>query len=100
MQTNIADEHSISKYAEELRISTSHFKHLYSQLFGSTFQSDLIHMRIDRAELLLQSTELSVDSIAEACGYSNPVHFYRQFKQIKETTPAKFRKAQRIMDKM
>lgn len=100
MQTDVAKEHSISKYSTELCISPSHFKHLYAQVFGITFQSDLIHMRIARAELLLQTTSIPVDHIAETCGYSNPVHFYRQFKQIKGITPAKFRKVKPIQDKL
>ncbi|MCR5754051.1 MAG: AraC family transcriptional regulator, partial [Acetatifactor sp.] len=68
MQTDVAKDHSISKYSEELCISPSHFKHLYSQLFGTTFQSDLIHMRIARAELLLQTTSIPIDLVAESCG--------------------------------
>lgn len=50
-------------------------------------------MRISYAEILLQTTTFSMESIAEACGYSNPVHFFRQFKKIKGITPAKYRKA-------
>ena len=93
MQSTLTENHSISKYAAELCISTSHFQHLYSQLFGISFQNDLIRMRIAYAEILLQTTDLPVEQVAEACGYSNCVHFFRQFKQIKGITPAKCRKA-------
>lgn len=93
IQYTLAENHSISKYAKELNISTSHFQHLYSRFFNISFQNDLIHMRIAGAETLLQTTDLSMDQIAEACGYSNRVHFFRQFKQIKGITPAKYRQA-------
>ena len=93
MQNTLTEEHSIKKHAEELFISSSHFQHLYSQTFGISFQNDLIRMRIAYAEILLQTTDSSMDEIAEACGYSNNVHFFRQFKQIKGITPAKYRKA-------
>lgn len=62
-------------------MSTSHFQHLYSQFFGVSFQNDLIQMRISHAEKLLQTTLLSMEQIAEACGYSNSTHFFRQFKK-------------------
>lgn len=89
----LSENHSISRYAAELNISTSHFQHLYSRFFKISFQNDLIRMRIANAETLLQTTELSIDQIAEACGYSSPVHFFRQFKQLKGITPAKYRQA-------
>lgn len=91
MQNTLTENHSIRHHAEELCISTSHFQHLYTQIFGISFQNDLIRMRIAYAEVLLQNTDMSVESIAEACGYSNCVHFFRQFKRLEGTTPAKYR---------
>lgn len=93
MQNTLTEDHSITKHAAELCISTSHFQHLYSQFFGISFQTDLIRMRIAYAEILLQTTDLSVEHIAEACGYTTCVHFFRQFKQIEGITPAKYRNA-------
>lgn len=91
MAASLKEKHSISRYAAELSISTSHFQHLYTQFFGISFQKDLIRMRITYAEVLLQATDLSLETIAENCGYTNCVHFFRQFKQIKGITPAKYR---------
>lgn len=62
-------------------MSTSHFQHLYSQFFGVSFQNDLIQMRISHAEKLLQTTLLSMEQIAEACGYSNSTHFSVSLKK-------------------
>lgn len=91
MGASLKEKHSISKYAAELSISTSHFQHLYTQFFGISFQKDLIRMRVTYAEVLLQASDLSLETIAENCGYTNCVHFFRQFKQIKGITPAKYR---------
>lgn len=90
---SLDEEHTITRHATQLCMSTSHFQHLYSQFFGISFQNDLIRMRITHAETLLQNTYLSMEQIAEACGYSNSTHFFRQFKQIKGVSPAKCRKA-------
>ncbi len=98
LQNTPTQDHSISKHAAELAISASHFQHIYSQLFGISFQKDLIHMRISYAEMLLQTTDLSVEQIAEHSGYTNSAHFFRQFKQIKGVTPAKYRKTNLIID--
>lgn len=92
IQGSLAEDHSVKRHAAELCISASHFQHLYSQFFGISFNSDLIRMRIAEAEVLLSVTPLSMEEIAAACGYTNSVHFFRQFKQMKGITPAKYRK--------
>lgn len=88
-----AEPHSIEEHARELKISESYFQYLYKKTFGVSFHHDLIRTRIDHAKYSLLTSDLTIDQIAEDCGYSNEVHFYRQFKKITGTTPAKFRKS-------
>lgn len=91
LQHNPGENPSIADIAHKFRISVSHFAHLYSQLFGVSFQKDLIQMKIDFALDLLSHTTLTVEEIANLCGYNNTVHFHRQFKQITGMTPGKCR---------
>ncbi|MBQ7841049.1 MAG: helix-turn-helix domain-containing protein [Lachnospiraceae bacterium] len=81
--------------ARSMGISVSYFQHQYTALFGVSFQSDLISLRIDHAKYLISKTNLTMEKIAEMCGYSNEVHFYRQFKKYAGLTPAAFRKNMR-----
>lgn len=87
--TNTAD---IARCAKSLGISQSYFQHIYTQLFGTAYQKDVIYFRTEHAKNLLLTTGLSMEQIAELCGYNSPVHFYRQFKKMTGETPAKFRK--------
>ena len=91
MQNTLTENHSIQIHAKAFCISTSYFQHLYSTLFGISFQNDLIRMRISYAEILLQTTDLPLENIAQACGYASNVHFHRQFKKLMGITPAKYR---------
>ncbi|MCR5559749.1 MAG: AraC family transcriptional regulator [Schwartzia sp.] len=93
MKHSLSESPSIQRYAKELGISESHFRHIYSTQFGISFQNDLIHMRINYAQFLLQTTDFSMEKIAEECGYSNEVHFFRQFKRQTGITPARYRKS-------
>lgn len=83
---------TIKECAERLGISDTYFQHLYSKAFGISFQKDLIRFRIEHARFLLSSTDMTLEQIAELCGYANEVHFYRQFKQLVHMTPAKYRR--------
>lgn len=92
MQSALYNPISADDFARQIGISKSHFQHLYTQQFGIPFQQDYIQMRLNYAKDLLETTNLSIEQITEACGYSNEVHFYRQFKHFVEMTPAKYRK--------
>lgn len=93
MQCNPAGTADITACAKQLGISESYFQHIYTQLFGTSYQKDVIYFRTEHAKNLLLTTGLSMEQIAELCGYNSPVHFYRQFKKMAGETPAKFRKS-------
>lgn len=85
-------KYSPDKIADTLGISVSYFQHLYTSIFGVSFQADLIGARINLARDLIAHTNLTMEKIAEMCGYTNEVHFYRQFKKYTGITPAASRK--------
>lgn len=87
-----SNDWNVEKLAEETALSKSRFQHLYKQIYGTTVISDIISSRIEHAKHLLLTTDISVKSIAERCGYSNDVHFVRQFKQRTGVTPGQFKR--------
>lgn len=72
---------SVTCSAHEIRMSKSHFQHLYKKFFGVTFMQDLIQSRIEHAKMLLLNTNMTSADIAKQCGYNNFSHFARQFKE-------------------
>lgn len=93
MQNNLSEQPSIAQYADLLGISPSYFQHIYSDFFGISFQQDVIQLRIEQAKYILSTTEITLEQVAELCGYTNEVHFYRQFKKVTGITPAQYRKS-------
>lgn len=83
---------SVKYIAERAQMSCSGLQHLYKRLFGVTVSSDIISSRLMRAKSLLSSTSLTVDKVAESCGYSCTYSFLRQFKEKLGCTPTEFRK--------
>ena len=56
----------------------------------------LTAVRSDEASRLLAHTDLSVDEIAERCGFANRYYFSRVFKQATGESPAAFRAEARL----
>lgn len=92
MENSVYEKHSIREHAQKLNISESYFQFLYKRTFGVSFGQDLIQMRVEYAKNIMTTSNLTLEQVAEICGYTNEIHFYRQFKKLTGTTPAKFRK--------
>ncbi|MBU5359576.1 AraC family transcriptional regulator [Enterococcus raffinosus] len=78
--------------AEEMAISLSHFQHLYKTFFQQSLKADVIHNRVAKAQRLIATSDLTITEIAEICGYSSDVHFYRQFKRVTGTSPREYQR--------
>ena len=54
---------------------------------GHTFSEILLEKRMKRAELLLNTTQLPVERIAEMTGYRNSSNFYKSFRRYYGASP-------------
>lgn len=83
---------NVSEISEQLNISSSHFQRMYKAVFGITCKDDVIAARLAKAKKLLQNTDLRVQEIAYACGYSDSGHFMKQFKEKIGVSALQYRK--------
>lgn len=86
-------EWSVQTMAESMNLSKSHFRKLYLKFHGISPGADLINIRIQKAEYLLNCCGMSVKETATAVGYENEYHFIRIFKEQTGITPGKYLKA-------
>lgn len=87
----------IGTLAAGQNISLSHFQHLYKQFFGISCRADIIFARIELAQMYLRQSDMSVHHIAPLCGYSNELHFMRQFREKTGRTPTEYRKEASVL---
>lgn len=84
---------TLENAAEFMNLSVSHFCRIFKRDFNTTFYQYLTSVRIHRAKLLLSTTDMTVNEIADAVGYANGYcHFYQAFKKHEEMTPYEFKK--------
>ncbi len=85
-------EWHVPKMASRLCISVGYLHASWKSFFATTCIADVIASRIAHAQSLLSSSTISVSIIAERCGYANPEHFIRQFKNTTKMTPTQWRR--------
>ncbi len=62
---------------------------------GKSITAYIRDAKIERAKILLQTTELSVADISEALAFNTPNYFIQSFRNVTGTTPAQFRNSNR-----
>lgn len=86
---------AMSDLTKVFHYQSNYFNQLIKEYAGVTYSDYLVRLRVDRARLLLETTNLSVEEILWAIGYNNKGFFNRKFREATGTTPAKYRKMKR-----
>jgi AraC-like DNA-binding protein len=82
----------IKEIADRCGISAGHFARVFRQSFGKSFHQQVMHIRIERAKNLLQSSPLSLGEIAQKSGYADQATFTASFARVVSTSPGRFRR--------
>jgi two-component system response regulator YesN len=85
-------EVTLEKIADMIHISPIYLSRLIKQEFGTTFVSLVTQARIQKAVQLLNTTDMSVNEIAELCGYDTQHYFSTTFKKMMGVSPNQYRK--------
>lgn len=74
-------------------LSHAHLLRLFKKEYGDTLIGYITKKRIEYACELLETTSLSVSTVAFSSGFSDEIHFMKTFKRITGTTALKYRVA-------
>lgn len=91
MEANYFYNLKISEFAEISNRSTSTFRRDFEAYYGITPGKWLTIKRLEKARLLLSSSEKSIGDITFECGFENVSHFSRIFKKKFNLTPSEYR---------
>jgi AraC-like DNA-binding protein len=82
---------SLEEVASHTGFSISRFSRCFKEAFGMGFSNYLLSLRCDHARRLLETTRLSIGSIAQDCGFQSTSYFIHQFKKRIGETPQTYR---------
>lgn len=90
--TNLEKEISVENLAAMACLSTDHFSRTFKSILGMCPNEYIIAKRVEKAQGLLLTTDLSQAEIMEEAGIKNISYFTRVFKKHTKLTPSEFRK--------
>lgn len=96
LEENRNEPYSLQATARAAATSPRTLLRWFAQVHGQTPQDYLHGLRIAQAQVLLQTTYLTVEDVAQQCGYADTGSFRRIFSRHSGTTPGAYRQRFRL----
>ena len=97
IEANAGDlEISPAAVSEYVGLSPSYFSQLFKKEKGIGLNSYITGTKIERAKMLLITTDYTISAISGQAGFSSTPYFSQVFKKTTGMTPGKFRRAGKI----
>jgi len=91
IEEHLAEDLSLSEIAAVAFLSPYHFARLFKASTGFAPHQYVIGRRIERAKLLLSTTNWSLTAIAHAVGFAHESHLALHFKRLTGLLPSSYR---------
>lgn len=92
ISANLANELTVEQLAKVNYMNTDYFSRMFKEQLGIRPLEYIQSKRIERAQLLLTTTDYSLQDIADMVGLPNISYFSRLFTRFTQKTPAAYRK--------
>lgn len=83
---------SVKEVASAIGVSEVHLRRLFAQQRGESPRVAFQRLLLQQATKLLRETDLTLEEIADQCGYVNASSFSRAFKAVTGQAPGRFRR--------
>lgn len=91
LHLNIESQISLKKLSRELNLSEGYISNCFKKHMGITIMNYAKKIRIERAKVLLRTTNDSILDISLRLGFHDQSHFYKVFKSFTGVSPSKYR---------
>jgi transcriptional regulator GlxA family with amidase domain len=92
LRENFAEPLPLPSVARKACLSVPTFSRVFKKATGMSFLTYVRGLRVEHAKNLIVTTPMSIDQIAQACGFQSQHHLIRSFKKATNQTPGAYRK--------
>lgn len=90
IQINLSTEITVVQLAKRANLQIDYFSRVFTKHTGERPVEYIQNKRIERAQYLIVTTQLTFAEIAEDIGFQNLPYFYRVFKKVTQMTPSEY----------
>lgn len=98
IDSDLTADLSLKTQAELLNVNASYFSTLFKKETGYTLTDYVKKKRIEHAVLLLNSTNLQIQTVAQYCGIPDVNYFTKIFKKYIGKTPKEYRESVNVQN--
>jgi AraC family transcriptional regulator len=91
VQDHLDQDLSLEALAQQVGFSPYHFARLFRHTTGESPHQFVLRQRIERAQRLLDTSEMPLIHVARVCGFANQSHLTQTFKRHLGLTPRTYR---------
>jgi transcriptional regulator GlxA family with amidase domain len=92
LRDHLTDDLSVAALARQINLSERQFTRVFKAEVGATAADHVEAVRLESACRLLESTNRTIEQIANACGFGTPETMNRAFRRRLNTTPGDHRR--------
>jgi AraC family transcriptional regulator len=93
VETNLDKPIRSSELATAVRLDPGYFCRVFRESFGEPPLRYVTRRRVERAQRLMLSSDISLSQIALDCGFADQAHFSRLFRRVTGDSPRAWRRA-------
>ncbi|OUN16671.1 helix-turn-helix domain-containing protein [Allofournierella sp.] len=97
--THLSEPFTLETVAKHVFVSKCYLCRMFRNQTGQSFSQYVTAQRLDRAEHLLRHSGLSIDRIAEQCGFGSAAYFATTFRRRNGMAPSAWRRQLRTQQK-
>jgi AraC-like DNA-binding protein len=92
IESNLFDSTlNVAKICKELYISDSQLRRTIHKLAGVSPNEYITMLRLNKAKVMLSTSDESIKDISYACGFASPYYFSRVFSKVTGISPSAYR---------
>jgi len=97
IQDHIHQKIEVGQLSDMAFMSKDHFIRIFKRETGDTPTAYIIKRKMEKAEMMLLTTNMPIKNISDALGYTDFSYFNKTFKMNVGTTPQQYRKVNQIV---
>ncbi len=92
LEANLSTHISVSKLARKVGLNSKTLQDCFKHVYGSSIFLYGQHLRLENGKKLLRESDLTIQAIAEECGYREQSNFSTAFNKKYGAGPGQWRK--------